>query len=62
MTEHPKSDDSIELGEGTHYIFSRAYNEKGEKTDSPVSIVYVNGKGLEGAELTELEENRNSVL
>ena len=49
-------DDSIELGEGTHYIFSRAYNEKGEKTDSPVSIVYVNGEGLEGAELTELEE------
>ncbi len=39
---------SIELKPGVHYIFARAYNEKGEKTDSPTSIVYVNGKGLDG--------------
>ncbi|MDO5398775.1 MAG: hypothetical protein Q4G33_12690 [bacterium] len=40
--------DSISLKPGTHYLFSRAYNAKGEKTDSDTAIVYVNGTGLGG--------------
>lgn len=40
-------DNSLAVGE--HYLFTRVYNERGESTDSPVSIVYVNGTGLDGA-------------
>lgn len=48
--EGNKIDDNVTLEEGTHYLFSRAYNSKGEKTDSDTAIVYVNGNGL-GKEL-----------
>ena len=34
-------DDSISLPAGTHYLSCRAYNNKGEKTQSTMSIVYV---------------------
>ena len=44
--EDAKINDSIILEPGTHYLFSRAYNEKGEKTDSDTAIVYVNGTEL----------------
>lgn len=33
--------DEISLKEGTHYLTCRAYNDKGEKTQSTTSIVYV---------------------
>ncbi len=44
--EGNKIEDIVQLDEGTHYLFSRAYNSKGEKTDSDTAIVYVNGNGL----------------
>ena len=48
-------DDRITLAPGTHYIFSRAYNNDGEKTDSPTSIVYVTGtQQPDGAETAEI--------
>lgn len=47
-------DDDISLAPGTHYIFSRAYNDKGEKTDSPTSIVYVTGTGAVSGTVTEI--------
>ncbi len=34
----------LNLGSGVHYIRSRAYNNIGESTDSPVSIIYVTGE------------------
>lgn len=34
-------DAHIDLDEGTHYLTSRAYNTRGEKTQSTTSIVYV---------------------
>ena len=42
-------DDSITLFAGTHYLMSRAYNSKGEHTESPLSIVYVTGANTLGA-------------
>lgn len=33
--------ENISLSAGTHYLTSRAYNDKGESTQSPTSIVYV---------------------
>ncbi|MCH5212994.1 MAG: hypothetical protein J1G06_08260 [Oscillospiraceae bacterium] len=36
-------DDNITLAPGTHYLMSRAYNDRGESAQSPVSIVYVTG-------------------
>lgn len=47
--------DTVTLEPGTHYLFSRAYNAKGEKTDSDTAIVYVNGTGLGGELYTETE-------
>ncbi len=38
--------DEIALEPGTHYLMSRAYNDKGERTESPVSIVYVTDDSL----------------
>lgn len=35
-------DNDIVLEAGTHFVMSRAYNDKGESTTSPTSIVYVN--------------------
>ncbi len=35
--------DNISLEEGTHFLTCRAYNEKGEKTQSTEAIVYVKG-------------------
>jgi len=40
--------DSIRLAAGTHYLFVRAFNAKGEATDTDTAIVYVNGTGLNG--------------
>lgn len=51
LAERDRSEYSVnggELGKGAHYLFTRVYNERGESTDSPVSIVYVNGTGLDG--------------
>lgn len=42
-------DDTITLDIGEHYLFSRAYNSKGERGDSTTAIVYVNGNGLQGS-------------
>lgn len=42
-------DDSMTLSAGTHYLMSRAYNSKGEHTESPLSIVYVTGVNTLGA-------------
>lgn len=36
-------DDSLSLGIGTHYLSCVAHNDKGEKTRSTISIVYVTG-------------------
>lgn len=36
-------DDSLPLGIGTHYLSCVAHNDKGEKTRSTISIVYVTG-------------------
>ena len=36
-------DQNVNLASGTHYLMSRAYNDRGESTQSPVSIVYVTG-------------------
>ncbi|MGN1115138.1 MAG: hypothetical protein ACI4TH_01050, partial [Candidatus Ornithomonoglobus sp.] len=38
--------DEIPLEPGVHYLMSRAYNDKGERTQSPVSIVYVTDDNL----------------
>lgn len=35
--------EALKLSAGTHYLTSRAYNSKGETTQSPTSIVYVKG-------------------
>ena len=54
-------DDSITLAPGTHYIFSRAYNNDGEKTDSPTSIVYVTGtQQPDGAAIAEIGAAANN--
>lgn len=45
-------DDSISLGAGAHYLMSKAYNNLGEVTQSPVSIVYVTG--ADGKTITEI--------
>ena len=34
---------TINLSPGTHYITSRAYNDKGESTSSDTSIIYIRG-------------------
>ncbi len=41
--------DSISLATGEHYLSCRAYNEKGEATQSTVSIVYVKSVGDAGS-------------
>ena len=38
----------MKLSAGTHYLTSRAYNNKGEATQSPTSIVYVKGTSGSG--------------
>ena len=42
-------DDNMTLSTGTHYLMSRAYNSKGEHTESPLSIVYITGANTLGA-------------
>lgn len=44
-------DTELELSAGVHYIRSRAYNDMGESTDSPVSLVYVTGANDGAAEI-----------
>lgn len=41
-------DENISLAPGTHYITSRVYNNKGESTQSPTSIVYVKSANSAG--------------
>ncbi|MGN0181768.1 MAG: hypothetical protein ACI4DP_05060 [Candidatus Ornithomonoglobus sp.] len=38
--------DEIPLEPGVHYLMSKAYNDRGERTESPVSIVYVTDNNL----------------
>ena len=52
-------DETVMLEPGTHYIFSRAYNEKGEKTDSPTSIVYVTGTQAAAGTVAEIGASAN---
>ena len=40
--------EQLKLSAGTHYLTSRAYNNKGEATQSPTSIVYVKGTSGSG--------------
>ena len=48
-------DDNITLEAGTHYLTSRAYNNEGESTGSPTSIVYVkNSNEAEGYTHTQI--------
>ncbi len=49
-------DENIALSAGIHYLMCRAYNDKGEITASPASIVYVTGKNntADGIELSEI--------
>ena len=48
-------DDNITLEAGTHYLTSRAYNNEGESTGSPTSIVYVkNSSDAEGYTHTQI--------
>ncbi len=49
--EESSIDDEFTLAPGTHYLRSRAYNDKGEKTDSAVSNVYVTSGGLNVSEI-----------
>lgn len=41
-------DTELSLSPGTHYISCRAYNSRGEQTQSTTSIVYVTSNGTEG--------------
>ena len=47
--------DNITLSAGTHYLTSRAYNSKGEKTQSTEAIVYVKKTGGDTGEFTYKE-------
>lgn len=49
--EESSISDEFELAPGTHYLRSRAYNDKGEKTDSAISNVYVISGGLDVEEI-----------
>ncbi len=53
-------DDNISLSAGTHYLTSRAYNSKGEKTQSTEAIVYVkkNGGEIKDFEFTEIGKGK----
>lgn len=46
--------EQLSLKPGIHYLMSRAYNDKGEMTDSPVSIVYVKGCPAEDWKHTQI--------
>jgi len=51
-------DDSISLEPGTHFLTCRAYNTRGEQTQSASSIVYVKSTSLPGSySFTEIREN-----
>ncbi len=51
-------DENILLGQGTHFLTCRAYNTKGEQTQSASSIVYVKSVSSPGSYLfTEIREN-----
>ena len=44
-------DDNIALTPGTHYLMCKAYNNLGERTQSPLSIVYITGTATDGIEI-----------
>lgn len=41
--------DSLSMGAGTHYLTCRAYNDKGEASQSTTSIVYINAAEAPGS-------------
>ena len=44
-------DDYIALEPGTHHLMCKAFNNLGERTQSPVSNVYITGKAVDGMEI-----------
>ena len=55
-------DDYIALDPGTHYLMCKAFNNLGERTQSPLSIVYITGTATNGIEIgTTPYEGKGSV-
>lgn len=59
-SQSDKIDQNITLAAGVHYLTSKAYNNKGESTTSPTSIVYVTKNGSDADKKGMVEIGKTS--